>query len=181
MLGKLKMLVGRCVLSLINDVPKTQELQIEAWAGDVQDQVEHFQQFGFTAVPVPGAEGIVVFVGGEHDHPVVLAVEDRRHRVSGLSGGESAMYNTSGHRLVLYHDRAELTTLKYVVNASDSIQFNTPLTTFSGEVIAMGNISDLGGSPGNSMANLRVTYNGHTHKENDVKGQTNAPTQKVEA
>lgn len=177
---KLKLMIGRCVLAAVSDKSKCQSLQITAFDGETHDAVERFQQFGFTAVPVAGAEGICLFVGGGRDHPVVVAVEDRRHRVTGLKPGESAQYNSSGHKLVLYHDRAELVTPRFVVKAEQEVFLDTPLVRTSGKVDAAGNVTDNVGAGGKSMAAMRAAYDGHTHKENNVAGgESQAPTQKA--
>ncbi|WP_431477838.1 phage baseplate assembly protein domain-containing protein [Massilia eburnea] len=64
---------------------------------------------GFTSVPKPGAEGVVVFVGGNRDHGLVIAVEDRRFRLKGLASGEVAIYDDQGQKVHLtraaYRDR----------------------------------------------------------------------------
>jgi phage gp45-like len=38
-------------------------------------------------------EGIALFMGGARDHPVVIAVDDRRHRPMGMKPGETAQYD----------------------------------------------------------------------------------------
>src|SRR5262245_61602807 len=39
------------------------------------------------------AEGIAVFAGGQRNHPIVIAVDDRRHRPMGLKPGENSQYD----------------------------------------------------------------------------------------
>ena len=46
------------------------------------------------------AEGIAVFLGGQRNHPVVIAVDDRRHRPMGLKPGENAQYDDA-HQMTL--------------------------------------------------------------------------------
>lgn len=41
----------------------------------------------------PAAEGIAAFIGGQRNHPVVIAIDDRRHRPLGLKPGESFQYD----------------------------------------------------------------------------------------
>ena len=181
MIEKLKAMIGRCIIAAVSDSSKTQSLQIEAFSGDIHDDVERLQQFGFTGVPLAGAEGIVLFVAGNHDHPVVICAENRSVRVSGLKEGESAQYNSSGHKIVLYHDRCEITTPRFLVNAESEAVINAPRIELNGEVVGTKsavfakNVSDQGG--GYSMSGMRGTYNGHTHHENDAQSETNSPTQ----
>ena len=39
------------------------------------------------------AEGIAIFLAGQRNHPVVIGVDDRRHRPMGLKPGENAQYD----------------------------------------------------------------------------------------
>ena len=39
------------------------------------------------------AEGIALFLGGQRNHPTVIAIDDRRHRPMGLKPGENAQYD----------------------------------------------------------------------------------------
>ena len=181
MIEKLKAMIGRCIIAAVSDGHKTQSVQIEAFSGDMHDDVERLKQFGFTGVPLVGAEGIVLFVAGNHDHPVLICAENRGIRVSGLKEGESAQYNSSGHKIVLYHDRCEINTPQFVVNAESEAVINAPLIELNGNVIGTESavfakeVRDMGG--GYSMSGMRSTYNGHTHHENDEQSETNSPTQ----
>ncbi|MEM7308910.1 MAG: phage baseplate assembly protein V [Planctomycetota bacterium] len=108
--GLLHGLVSRGVVRLVDDSRRLQELQVETGAGDVEDRVERFGQYGLTSAPRPGAEALVVHVGASPDHPVALAVEDRSQRPTGLSPGEVMLYNDRGARVHLKDDGAiELT------------------------------------------------------------------------
>ena len=122
---------------------------------------------------------LVVFVAGNHDHPILLNVEDRRHRPTNLAEGETALWNTSAHTLVLYHDRAELICPKFVVQAAEEVFFDTPVVRTSGEIKADGDITDSGGVV--SMRGMREIYDSHDHAENDAGGPTDPPNQKMGA
>ena len=84
--------VGRAVLNLVDDARKLQAVQVTALEREVLDDVERFQQYGFTAHPHPGAECVVLAVGGIRQHSIVIAVDDRRYRVVGLEQGEVCLY-----------------------------------------------------------------------------------------
>jgi phage gp45-like len=47
------------------------------------------------------AEGIAVFIGGQRNHPVVIGVDDRRHRPMGMKPGESAQYDDAGQMTLI--------------------------------------------------------------------------------
>ena len=103
---RLAQLVNRAVLQVVNDAGGLQELQVQALADEVLDRIERFQQYGLTSVPLPGAEGLLLSVGGSRSNAVIIAVDDRRYRIQGLEGGEVALYTLDdelapGHRIVL--------------------------------------------------------------------------------
>ena len=66
--GRVQLMIGRAILSAISDAGKIQTAQAQLLADEVQDDVERIQEYGFASVPLPGAEGVVVFVGGNRDH-----------------------------------------------------------------------------------------------------------------
>lgn len=93
--------VSRAVVKMVNDSLKCQGLQISMLAGELQDGVEHFQPYGFTAHPKPGAEGVFLSVGGNRSHGIVVCVGDRRYRLKGLEEGEVALYDDQGSKVHL--------------------------------------------------------------------------------
>lgn len=89
------LMIGKATLSAIKDTTGIQVVQVNLGHGEVIDDVERVQNFGFTSHPKPGAQAVVVFVGGNRDHPIVLAADDTRYRVK-INPGDSAMYNSQG-------------------------------------------------------------------------------------
>lgn len=94
--GRVRLAVARAVVNLVNDGARLQAVQAALGADVVRDQAEHFQHYGFTSHPFPGAEGIALSVGGSTDHTVVINVDDRRYRLVGLEAGEVALYDDQG-------------------------------------------------------------------------------------
>jgi phage baseplate assembly protein V len=97
-------LVARAVVQLVNDGAKLQVLQLGVLDGETREAAERVQQYGFTSHPLPGAEAVVLSVGGRRDHLLVVAVDDRRHRKAGLGEGEVALYNHAGVSVLLRAD-----------------------------------------------------------------------------
>jgi len=169
--------VARCVVSLVNDGTKMQTLQVELLKREIRDNIERVQNYGFTSHPHPGAEGVVVFVGGNRDLGLCVAVEDRRYRLVGLQQGEVAIYTDEGDNIVLKRGNViEVNTTTFRVNASELCEFNTPLATFSGDVQADADILDNANSGGRSMSGMREVYNGHTHSD-PQGGNVSTPNQ----
>ncbi len=144
MLGPLQrrvmLMVGRAVLAAVNDTTKLQGLQINLLADETRDDVERFQNYGFTSHPHPGAEAIAVSVMGTRDHMVVIAVDDRRYRLKGLAEGEVAMYSDEGDSIVFKRGRI------IEVTAGTKVVFNTPLVEMTGELHVTGDVIGAGKS-----------------------------------
>ena len=75
---------ARGVVSLVNATSKLQSLQMRLLAGEMKDNMEHLEPYGYTSNPHPGAEGLAAFIGGDRSHGVVVCIADRRFRLAGL-------------------------------------------------------------------------------------------------
>lgn len=137
-------MLARAVIERIDDSAPLQELMIQIFAGEYRDKVERLQQYGFTSVPLPGAEAATLFLNGNRDHGLVIAVDDRRYRLTGLAGGEVALYTDEGDKI---HFKRGGT---IVVKASNSVLLGSE--SASDEVVRK---SDLDA--------FAAKYNGHTH------------------
>lgn len=98
---RVALLASRAIVRAVRDTTLFQELQLELLAGETRDRAERIQDYGFTSVPHAGAEAVVLHIGANRDHPVVLAVGDRRYRLRGLEAGEVALYDDLGSRVAL--------------------------------------------------------------------------------
>jgi len=116
---------SRITLNKANDDTQWQEASADGFNSDKRDKIEHVQSYGFTSVFLPrdqqkmsqgaggengeqpggkSAEGIAVHMGGQRNHPVIIAVDDRRHRPRSLKPGESAQYDDQGQMTYLKRD-----------------------------------------------------------------------------
>lgn len=93
--------IARAVVHLVNDAKKLQLIQVGALAGETIDDAEHHQPYGFSSVPLDGAEAILVFPGGDRGHPIAVAVSDRRYRPTGGVPGEVVVYTDEGDEIRL--------------------------------------------------------------------------------
>lgn len=119
-------IVERAVVHLVNDALKMQGLQIGVLADEELDRVERFQEYGFTSHPHPGAEAIVVALGGTRNRAVVVAVDDRRYRLVGLAAGEVALYSDEGDKIVLKRGNV------IEITAATKVQLATPSVNTTG-------------------------------------------------
>ena len=63
------------------------------------------QQFGLTSVPPAGTQVVVLPMGGETTHSIVIATENGSFRVKNLQSGEVAVYDESGSSIILKKGR----------------------------------------------------------------------------
>ena len=102
----------RGVVNLVNPAGAIQSLQMTLTADEVKDGLEHFEPYGYTSNPHPGAEGLTAFIGGDRSHGVVICVSDRRFRMTGLKNGEVALHTDEGDFIHFKRNRViELQTL----------------------------------------------------------------------
>lgn len=74
-----------------------------------------------------------MFVGGNRDHPLILAVNDRESRPKNLNVGEVALYNNQGTKVLLDNDgtltmTSENATVKMTRDGEVSIEGAKTLT-----------------------------------------------------
>ena len=124
---KVRMMLGRGVLNLVNDAAKMQTVQVSCMAGETLDDVERPQPYGLTSNPLPGAEAFMAFLGGDRSHGVALVIDDRRYRLKPLGDGEVALYSHEGHNVTLKNGRVvEVNCDTLTVNADTEVSINTP-------------------------------------------------------
>ncbi|WP_313021374.1 phage baseplate assembly protein V [Atlantibacter hermannii] len=163
-------LICRAVVKSVDAVKKCQAVDLELIAGEPKSSIEHLEPYGFTSKAKPGSEALVLFPDGDRSHGVVVVVSDRRYRMKGLNDGEVAIYDDQGQSVTL-------TRGGIVVNGNGNpIVFkNAPKARFEMDIEATGNIKDMCDSTGINMAAMRLSYNGHHHKENGQGSNTDTP------
>lgn len=183
---KVSNMITRGVVSSVGSLTKMQTLQLRLLAGESKDEVEYFEPFGFTSVPLPGAEHVSVFLDGDRSHGITLVVSDRRYRLTTLAAGEAALHDAYGNKVHLKADG----TLDVV--ATTKVQITSPLVTISGNLQVTGSITGTGGlavSGGSGVSmNGNITHTGtitsnsvnigSTHTHSGVQtggGNTGAP------
>jgi phage gp45-like len=144
---RIALVVSRCVLRLVNDQLKAKGVQISLLAGETRDNVELFQQYGFSSVPLPGAEGVALAIGGDRGHLIVVATEDRRYRPTGGEPGEVTIFDHQG------------SVIRLLANGDILLNPASGTTRVEGDLVATGNVSDESGS----MNEIRGVFNAHKH------------------
>jgi phage baseplate assembly protein V len=173
---RVRLIASRAVLNVVDDGAGEQTVQASLLAGETRDNIERMQQYGFSSVPLAGAEGVFLSLGAVRDNGVMIIAGDRRFRAKGLQGGEVAIYTDEGDRITLKRNHEiEIKTKVLTIKAETKVRMETPLCEVTGQ------IKDLcETSAGSTMSAMRITYNGHTHNENNTSdGPTNIPNQSM--
>ena len=151
---RMRLMIGRAVLAAAADDGKgIQLVQVKLLDGEVADGVERMQNYGYTSVPLAGAEGVMACVSGDRNHGIVVVMDDRRYRLKNLQPGEVALYTDEGDTIVMKRGRkievtagAEITATAPVVKveASTKVTLTTPLVEMTQDLSVGGSISVVG-------------------------------------
>lgn len=108
LMAKLRLMVGRCVISATRYKNGELLADIELVAGERRRNVEFLQQFGFSSRPKGDVEGVALFIGGSRDNGVVVST---RGECPDLKEGEVRVHSPFGSSITLKNDGSiELTT-----------------------------------------------------------------------
>jgi len=131
---RLSNLFQRGTLTLVDDNSNIQQVQVTLRSGQVREKREHPTNYGFTHNPPVGLEDIhMASQGGNTAKGVVLIVGDRKFRLKGLAQGEVALYDDQDQ---VVHIKRE----GILIKSSKKLTVDTPLSTFTGDVIINGNL-----------------------------------------
>ena len=161
---RIALLASRGFVLLDYEGEGLRRLQVGLLAGETRDQVEHIEPYGFTSRPHPGAEVVVVALGGQRDHCLVLQAADRRYRLRTLEKGEVALYTDEGSSIILRRGGV------IAIKAQGGLELEGDLHV-SGEITATGDVADGAGS----LQAFRDIYNLHSHQEHGDGGGVTGP------
>lgn len=162
---RLGALFSRGELHATDATGAVQKLQIELHPGEVLNNIEHLEAYGFTSRPLPGAEVASASPSGDSNRTVVLIAADRRYRKRNLVAGEVAIYTDEGDYILLSRGRIVqvVAGTRVRVTAPDvEIVGNATVSgtlTVAGAILSNTSIAD----PAGTLAEARGYYNSHTH------------------
>lgn len=106
--NKIFLLVGRAIVTYINNSTDVhhQKVQLSVLKNETLSNVERIQEYGFETYPHTNSEAVSLFLSGDRRHGLVIAIGDRRYRLTDLTEGEVAIYTSEdqsagGHRIHL--------------------------------------------------------------------------------
>jgi phage gp45-like len=146
---KILMALGIGILRIIDDTKKIQKVQISLMENETHNDVDRYQDYGFSSVPVSGCQALLVSLGGSRDNSIVIATEDTRYRPINLNAGEVVIYNNFGDKIHFKQNRI--------------IEITAPNVKINGNLQVTGDILDNSGTNTRTVAGMRSQYNGHTH------------------
>lgn len=173
---RILLMVGRGTLSLTDDGRGTQRMQVALLDGETRDVADRVQQYGITSHPPAGSQVVVLNVGGQRDHPIIIGADNPAGRPTGLAAGEVMLWSGHGHRAHMREDGGVLLTTAQghrvelapdgdiqvegralTLVATEGVRMETPALTVTGDII------DQCDGGGMSMQDMRDRYNAHTN------------------
>lgn len=168
--SRLRNIVAKGVVQLVNDARKLQVMQLGVQADEDVPDCQHHQAYGFSSVPLPGAEAVVLFPSGDRERPLVVAVSDRRYRPRSGQPGEVTVYNNTGAKITMTKDG------DIVVEpaAGREMLVRAP----SGTAVSLATKADVDALAAYVAKQFATTGTGHTHtlESGGVVTLTTAPT-----
>lgn len=172
---RVRLMVGRAVIRMVNDGLKEQALQIGLLDGETRDQVERYQHYGFTSHPHPGGEAITVAIGGSRDHLVVVADGDRRYRFKSMAQGEVALYTDEEDYIHLKRNRE----IEVVGGETVTVQTKVATVTATTSATVTSPEINLGGVRGNMRKlideRIKAVFDAHVHTGVQAGGGSSGP------
>lgn len=177
---RVAMLAARAVVRLVNDGTARQRLQVEILRGELRDDVERMQNYGFTSRPHPGADAAVLSMAGTRSQAVAIVVDDRRYRLRPMEEGEVAIYDDLGNRVMLLRDKVHVVAVQEMFAEAPTVHVQATTVTIDADSTTLnGNLA----VNGDTTFTGKVSANGKriddTHKHSGVQpgsGNTGTPT-----
>lgn len=197
------MSISRAVIKTVTDTAGVQLVKVELLQGEFRENIERFQEFGFSSNPPADSEAVAVFVGGNREHGIIIGCDNRATRFKSLASGEMAIYTDDGTHIHLKKGGEVL------VKAATKLTVDVPNATFKGNIKVEGNVVADGGvnaasvstpgavsagsvtatgaitgatviaggvNTGSEIGAIKSGYNGHTHPETGITTGTPSPT-----
>ncbi len=145
-----------------------QKIQVEGLDGETVQDLEHAENFGFTSNPPAGSDCVVVPLGGKTSHGIIVTTTNGAYRITGLSDGETAVYNADGAKMVLKKGRViEIDCDKLNIKAPSGVNITSEKVECSAVLTAQGQINGNGGM--SVQGGSGTTFTGNVDMIGDLK------------
>jgi phage baseplate assembly protein V len=148
--NRVMMMIARGVLRGVTDSSSRQTLQVELLKGEIRDGIERMQNYGFTSHPT-GGDVAVMFLGGNREQGIVVAVDDRRYRLTTLQAGEVAIYDDLGNKVELLRDMVKVTAVQHLQAEAPTTEIVSAVT-ITGSLTVNGSTNITGSLTNNGKA-----------------------------
>lgn len=165
---KLAMMAARAVVRLVKDDAGRQRLQAEILKGEIRDGVERAQNYGFTSHPHPGADAVLISVGGTREQAIAIVVDDRRYRLL-LQPGEVALYDDLGNAVKLLRDKVHVVGQQEIHAEAPTVRVGATTVIIDAETLTVNADTTFNGSV---TANGKAIDDTHTHSGVEPGGGT---------
>jgi phage baseplate assembly protein V len=99
--NRVKQYLGLARIDSVSDANELQLVKITGLADEEQSNLERIQDYGITSNPPVGSEAVVLYVGGNKDHGVVIKTDSGEFRIQPLESGEVCIYSQHGQKILL--------------------------------------------------------------------------------
>ncbi len=160
---KIYLLIGRAILTAVNNDEKTQKVQVTALKDETISDIERMQEYGFETYPKTGtAEAVVLFQNGNRDQGLVVCVHDKDKRPTDLTEGNVRMYDWNNNKITLTNDGITIEDKN-----SNKIEMKSGEINITGTKINLLNASEafINGTTFDAWmtATLKTTFDAHVH------------------
>lgn len=140
-------------ITLVVSSEPIQRVQLSGLADETLQDLEHLQEYGFASHPPDGSEAVVIPLGGNTSHGVIVCSQHGSYRIKNLKPGETAIFNHEGAKIVIKQGKIieadcnvyRVNCKQYEVNAATDAKFNAPLVEASAVLTAQGQFNGNGG------------------------------------
>jgi len=159
--NRIRAIVSRALVSSVTMGEDGMHAEATLLDGEVRDQLEVVQQYGFSSKPAGPTGAVVLFVSGSRESGIMISTKGlSTEMVFTLQDGEVALHTAEGDSVHLKKGRVvSITTNTLEIHAAQEVKIDSPKITTTGDLTTGGQVSD----PLGSLATLRSTYNAHTH------------------
>lgn len=167
--------IRKAVINFVNNTLKMQTAQVEGLSGEIANDVDRYQNYGFNSIPKSietdgrGAECVLVDVGST-DQRIIIATDDRRYRPTTGLPGDVMIYGPTDTPYAEHIDATQ----RIVLQQDGTILIKRGTTKIA---LKPDNSVDIQATTINILANVNitgtVTANGHriddTHRHSSVQ------------
>ena len=90
--NKIYLMIGRAILKAATNTTKTATIQVTGLKGETISGIEYFSPYGFEGMPSAG-QAAIVFINGNRDQGIALALHDRETRPKTLEPDETELWS----------------------------------------------------------------------------------------